>query len=82
MLRGQPPEDVAGVAFALGYPCPGGYLSGVVAGAWRAGRGWLVLNCFDLEGKLGSPVADSLVANVVGYASKLAVAKTRRNWVT
>ena len=82
VLRGQPPEDVAGVAFALGYPCPGGYLSGVVAGAWRAGRGWLVLNCFDLEGKLGSPVADSLVANMIGYASKLAVAKTRRNWVT
>jgi hypothetical protein len=73
LLHGAPPLDVAAVAFALGYPCPGGYMSGVLAGTYGIGHGRLVVSCFDVLQHLGSsPVADRLALNLVRYAARLA----------
>jgi hypothetical protein len=68
LLRGGTPGDVASVAFVVGHPLPGGYLSGVLAGTYPVGRGRLVVSTFDLLGQLGSPVADRLTANLIRYA--------------
>jgi glycosyl hydrolase family 2 len=72
LLHGAAPLDVAAVAFAVGYPCPGGYLSGVLTGTYGVGRGQLVVSTFDVLQHLGSPVADRLVLNLVRYAAQAA----------
>jgi hypothetical protein len=72
LLRGGTPQDVASVAFVVGYPCPGGYLSGVLAGTYPVGRGRLVVSTFDLLRHQGSPVADQLTGNLIRYAAQLA----------
>jgi hypothetical protein len=60
------------VAFVVGYPCPGGYLSGVLAGTYPVGRGRLVVSTFDLLRHQGSPVADQLTGNLIRYAAQIA----------
>jgi hypothetical protein len=70
LLRGGAPQDVASVAFVVGYPCPGGYLSGVLAGTYPVGRGRLVVSTFDLLRHQGTPVADQLTRNLVHYAAQ------------
>ncbi len=72
LLRGGAPQDVASVAFVVGHPCPGGYLSGVLAGTYQVGRGRLVVSTFDLLQHAGSPVADQLTGNLVRYAAQTA----------
>jgi hypothetical protein len=72
LLHGAAPLDVAAVAFAVGYPCPGGYLSGVLAGTYGAGRGQLVVTTLDVLQHLGSPVADRLILNLIRYAAQAA----------
>jgi hypothetical protein len=81
VLQGAKPVDVAAVAFAIGYPCPGGYLSGVLAGTYPTGAGRVVVNCFELVPNLGSsPVADRMTTNLLAYAAKPATGHTvRRN---
>jgi hypothetical protein len=73
LLQGTRPSDVAAVAFAIGHPCPGGYVSGVLTGTYQVGRGHLVVSCFDLLERVGSSaVADILAINHVRYAARLA----------
>ncbi|HEX4255331.1 MAG TPA: hypothetical protein VH089_09595, partial [Streptosporangiaceae bacterium] len=69
LLRGGAPQDVASAAFVVGHPCPGGYLSGVLAATYPAGRGRLVVSTFDLLRHQGTPVADQLIRNLTHYAA-------------
>ncbi len=63
-------EEVAAFAVAIGYPRPGGYVSGHVAAAFRQGSGRVVVNTFDLLGNLGSlAVADHLMLNLVRWSA-------------
>jgi len=63
------PGDVAAVAFAVGYSCPGGYASGVLVGSYEFGVGRMVLNTLRvLENLDGHPAADRLLLNLVRYA--------------
>jgi hypothetical protein len=70
LFEGQDvPDDVICAAFALGYPCPGGYESGLTMGAYRLGAGWLVLNSLRIVEHVDQhPAADRLLLNLVGYA--------------
>lgn len=77
LLESDDLEEVAGAAFAVGYACPGGYRSGVIAGTYRRGAGHLVVSCFDVLGVLGtSPVGDHLAANLIAYGATLAACRT------
>ena len=68
MLHGHA-EDVAAFAVAVGFPCPGGYASGLVAAGFRHGSGRVVVSTFDLLAHLGSlAVADHLTVNLLRYA--------------
>ncbi len=63
-------ETVAAFAAAVGFPCPGGYASGLLAASFRQGAGRAVVSTFDLLAHLGSlAVADRLTANLMRYAS-------------
>ena len=70
LFEGQDlPDDVICAAFALGYPCPGGYESGLTMAAYRFGAGWLVLNSLKIVEHLDRhPAAGRLLLNLVGYA--------------
>ena len=62
-------EDVAAFAVAVGYPRPGGYLSGLIAASFRDGAGRVVMSTFDLLTNLGSlAAADQLALNLLRYA--------------
>ncbi len=66
------PDDVAVAAFAVGYPCPDGYASGLVTCSYRFGAGWFILNSLRiLENINESPVGDRLLLNMINYASRL-----------
>jgi hypothetical protein len=63
-------EDVAAFAVAMGFPCPGGYASGLLAARFRQGQGRVVVSTFDLLAHLGSlAVADQITANLLRYAT-------------
>lgn len=63
-------DDVAAFAVAIGYPRPGGYVSGHVAAAFRQGSGRVLVSTFDLLGNLGNlPVADHLMLNLLRWSS-------------
>ncbi len=69
LLHGEA-EDVAAFAVAVGFPCPGGYTSGMIAASFRYGAGRVVLSTFELLAHLGSlAVADQLAVNVLRYAT-------------
>ncbi len=64
------PDDVVVAAFALGYPCPGGYTSGVMMGGYRFGEGMFVINTLGILENVGRhPAADRLMLNLVRYAA-------------
>ncbi len=64
------PDEVVVAAFALGYPCPGGYTSGVMMGAYRFGEGMFLVNTLGiLENIGGHPAADRLMLNLVRHAA-------------
>ena len=64
-------EDVVAFAIAIGFPCPGGYTSGLLAASFRHGSGRLVVSTFDLLDHLGSSaVADQLTANLLRFAAR------------
>ncbi len=70
LLQGDA-ETVAAFAAAIGFPCPGGYASGMLAASFRQGAGRVVVSTFDLLANLGSlAVADQLTANLLRYASR------------
>jgi hypothetical protein len=63
-------EDVGAFAVAVGFPCPGGYTSGMIAARLRYGAGRVVLSTFDLLAHLGLlAVADQLAVNLLSYAT-------------
>ena len=67
------PDDVAAAAFAVGYPIPGGYASGLLIASYPFGEGRFILNtCKILENLEVNPVADRLLLNMINYAAKLA----------
>ncbi|MEW6751131.1 MAG: hypothetical protein AB1505_09140, partial [Candidatus Latescibacterota bacterium] len=67
------PDEVVAAAFAMGYPCPGGYTSGVLLGRYGFGRGSFVLNAFPVLEQLDQhPAADGLLANLLRWAGRLA----------
>ena len=69
LLQGDA-EEVAAFAVAIGFPCPGGYASGLLAARFRHGQGRVVVSTFDLLAHLGSlAVADQLTANLLRYAT-------------
>ncbi len=69
LLQGDA-EDVAAFAVAIGFPCPGGYASGLLAARFRQGHGRVVVSTFGLLAHLGSlAVADRLTANLLRYAT-------------
>lgn len=64
------PAEVIIAAFAVGYCKPTGYDAGIVLGAYRHGKGRLILNTLHLLEHLGSnPVADRLLLNLLAWAS-------------
>jgi hypothetical protein len=64
------PDETMAAAFALGYPCPGGYASGLVMAAYRFGAGRFVLNTLKILENLGAhPAADRLLVNLIAYAA-------------
>ena len=65
------PEEVVAAAFAVSYPCPGGYASGVLLGAYPFGAGRLFLNTLRiLENVDRHPAADRLLLNMVAYGRR------------
>ena len=65
------PEEVIAAAFAVSYPCPGGYASGVLLGAYPFGAGRFYLNTLHiLENVDQHPAADRLLLNLVAYARR------------
>lgn len=70
-------ENVAAFAAAIGFPCPGGYASGLLAASFRQGSGRVVVSSFDLLAHLGSlAVADQLMANLLRYAAPSHVSRS------
>ena len=71
LFNGQrTPDDVVVAAFALGYPCPGGYTSGVMMGTYRFGEGMFLVNTLGILENVGRhPAADRLMLNLVRYAA-------------
>ncbi len=72
VFQGQrTPDEAVVAAFALGYPCPGGYTSAIMMGAYRFGAGVFVINTLSVLEHAGShPAADRLLLNLVRYATK------------
>jgi hypothetical protein len=69
LLQGDA-DKVAAFAAAVGFPCPGGYVSGLLAASFRQGAGRVVVSTFDLLAHLGSlAVADHLTTNLLRYAT-------------
>ena len=69
LLQGEA-EDVAAFAVTIGFPCPGGYASGLIAATFRHGAGRVVVSTFELLAHVGSlAVADQLTVNLLRYAA-------------
>ena len=65
------PDDVICAAFALGYPCPGGYTSGVMMGAYRFVEGIFLINTLGILENVGRhPAADRLLLNLIRHAAR------------
>jgi len=63
------PTEVMAAAIAVSYPCPGGYASGVLMGAYPLGAGRFVLNTLRILDQVDRhPAADRLLLNLIAYA--------------
>ncbi len=71
LFDGQPtPDDVIVAAFALGYPCPGGYTAGTMMGAYRFGEGVFLVNTLAILRNVDThPAADRLLLNLIRHAA-------------
>jgi len=70
----ETPDEVVAAAFALGYPCPGGYASGILVGVYRFGQGRFIVNTLNVLDNLDAhPTADRILLNMVSYASQNAL---------
>jgi hypothetical protein len=64
------PVEVIIAAFAVGFCKPTGYDAGIVLGAYRHGKGRLVLNTLHILEQLGhQPTADRLLLNLIAWAA-------------
>jgi hypothetical protein len=67
------PDEVVAAAFAVGYPCPGGYYSGVLLGAYRFGAGRFLVSTFQILNQIDRhPAADRLLVNLLTYGGRQA----------
>lgn len=63
------PDDIAAAAFAVGYPCPDGYVSALMLASYPFGAGRFILNAFRIVENLDThPAADRLMLNLIRYA--------------
>jgi hypothetical protein len=63
-------DEIAAFAIAVGYPVPTGYVSGLLAAAFRQGAGRVIVSSFNILPHLGVlAVADHLALNLVRWAS-------------
>ena len=63
------PDEVAAAAFAVGYVCPGGYASGVLAASYRFGSGGMIINALNILRNVDkNPAADRLLLNIIDWA--------------
>jgi hypothetical protein len=71
MFQGNPqPSDVIIAAFTVGFCTPTGYDAGIALGAYRHGKGRLVLNTLHILEQLGQqPTADHLLLNLIAWAA-------------
>jgi hypothetical protein len=68
--RQPTPHEVIVAAFALGYPCPGGYTAGIMMGAYRFGEGTFLVNTLGILENVGThPAADRLLLNLIRHAA-------------
>lgn len=67
----ETPNEVVAAAFAVGYPTPGGYASGILLGWYRFGGGRFILNTFPLLENFDThPAAGRLLINLINYAAQ------------
>jgi len=67
----QPAEPIV-AAFAVGYCKPTGYDAGIALGAYRLGKGRLILNTLKLLENIGRhPATDRLLLNLITWSSSI-----------
>jgi hypothetical protein len=67
----ETPDDVVVAAFATGYPCEGGYASGLMMAVYPFATGKFLINTLNiLENIDVHPAADQLMLNLIRYADK------------
>jgi hypothetical protein len=60
------PDEVLAASFAVGYSCPGGYDSGIIAALYRHGQGRIIVNSLRVLEELDRhPAADRMLLNLV-----------------
>ena len=65
----QNPDDVIAAAFAVGYPCPGGYASGLMMAEYSLAAGKFLINTLKILENIDiHPAADRLMLNMIHYA--------------
>ncbi|MBC7328258.1 hypothetical protein H5T87_09145 [bacterium] len=65
----EDPEEVIAAAFAISYPLPGGYTSGLLLASYRYGKGRFIINSLPiLENISIHPAADRLLLNLIQTA--------------
>jgi hypothetical protein len=67
LFEGQDePDEVIAAAFAVSYPVPGGYASGIMLAFYRFGEGGFYINSFPILENIGRhPAADRLLLNFI-----------------
>jgi len=64
------PSQVFSAAFATGYCCPGGYVSGIMMAEYPFGKGRFLLNIFNIIDNIDKhPAADRLLLNMINHAA-------------
>ncbi|MBC7328806.1 hypothetical protein H5T88_00450 [bacterium] len=67
LFEGQDePDEVIAAAFAVSYPVPGGYASGLMLAFYKFGKGGFYINSFPILENIGRhPTADRLLLNLI-----------------
>jgi hypothetical protein len=67
LFEGQDePDEVIAAAFAVSYPVPGGYASGLMLAFYKFGEGGFYINSFPILENIGQhPAADRLLLNLI-----------------
>jgi hypothetical protein len=66
----ETPDEVIAAAFATGYCCKGGYMSGIMLATYPFGKGKFLINTFNILDNIDKhPAADRLLLNMIKHAS-------------